>query len=152
MWNVNCTKSVKDSFLSNTLLVLTVADIPGLIKDAHKNYGLGISFLRHIERCKCLLFVIDLSYEEPWTQFTDLKYELEQYKSGLSSRPHAIIGNKIDVPGAKDNLRELSLAMNMPVYPVSAKYRIGIDSLLVHLRYMYDKYGKEEAIDEESQL
>lgn len=131
---------------------IPVADIPGLIKDAHKNRGLGISFLRHIERCKCLLFVVDLSYDEPWTQVTDLKYELEQYKPGLASRPHAVIGNKIDVPGAKDNLRELSLAINMPVFPVSAKYKIGIDSLLLHLRYMYDKYGKEEVIDEEGQL
>lgn len=134
------------------IFIFTVADIPGLIKDAHKNRGLGISFLRHIERCKCLLFVVDLSYDEPWTQVTDLKYELEQYKPGLASRPHAVIGNKIDVPGAKDNLRELSLAINMPVFPVSAKYKIGIDSLLLHLRYMYDKYGKEEVIDEEGQL
>ncbi|CAC5396703.1 obgE [Mytilus coruscus] len=131
---------------------IAVADIPGLIKDAHKNRGLGISFLRHIERCACLLYVIDLSVSEPWTQLNDLKHELDQYKPGLSARPHAVIGNKIDLPGAKDNLRELTLAINLPVYPVAAKHRIGIDSLLTHLRYMYDKYGAKEDIEEDSTL
>lgn len=129
---------------------IAVADIPGLIKDAHKNRGLGISFLRHIERCACLLYVIDLSQSEPWTQLNDLKYELEQYKTGLSSRPHAVIGNKIDLPGAKDNLRQLELAIDLPVYPVSAKHRVGIDSFLIHLRYMFDKYGEKVDIDEKS--
>lgn len=123
-----------------------------MIKDAHKNRGLGISFLRHIERCACLLYVIDLSVSEPWTQLNDLKYELDQYKPGLSDRPHAVVGNKIDLPGAKDNLRELTLAINLPVYPVSAKHKIGIDSLLTHLRYMYDKYGAKEDIEEDSTL
>jgi len=125
-----------------------VADIPGLIKDAHKNRGLGISFLRHIERCACLLYVIDLSHSEPWTQLNDLKYELEQYKPGLSSRPHAVIGNKMDLPEAKENLRQLELEIKLPVYPISAMHRTGIESLLIHLRYMYDKYGDKKDIEE----
>ena len=127
---------------------IAVADIPGLIKDAHKNRGLGISFLRHIERCACLLYVIDLSHSEPWTQLSDLKYELEQYKPGLSSRPHAVIGNKMDLPEAKENLRQLELEIKLPVYPISAMHRTGIESLLIHLRYMYDKYGDKKDIEE----
>ena len=75
-----------------------VADIPGLIPDAHKNRGLGIDFLRHIQRCSCLLYILDLSHPEPWYQLETLMHELEMFMPGLSTRPHAILGNKIDLP------------------------------------------------------
>ncbi|ESO85069.1 hypothetical protein LOTGIDRAFT_168090 [Lottia gigantea] len=119
---------------------ISVADIPGLIEGSHENRGLGIDFLRHIDRCSCLLFVIDLSREEPWTQLDLLKYELEQYQKGLSKRSHAVIGNKIDIPGAEDNLVSLREHVNLPVIGISGKYEIGIDELLTHLREMYDEY------------
>ncbi|XP_064640460.1 mitochondrial ribosome-associated GTPase 2-like isoform X2 [Lineus longissimus] len=118
---------------------IAVADIPGLIKGAHENRGLGISFLRHIERCTCLLYVIDLAAEKPWTQLDDLKYELEQYRPGLSERPHAIIGNKIDVEGAAERLKELQEHVVLPVFSISAKELINIDPFLRHLRLLYDQ-------------
>ncbi|KAK6185148.1 hypothetical protein SNE40_007443 [Patella caerulea] len=125
---------------------IAVADIPGLIEGAHQNKGLGISFLRHIERCACLLYVLDLSVEEPWHQLEALKYELEQYQVGLSERPHAIIGNKIDVEGAKEKLEILKSSINLPVFVISGKNKIGIDNLLIHLRQLYDKYGEKKGI------
>ena len=76
-------------------------------QDAHKNKGLGISFLRHIERCVCLIYVIDLGQPDPVEQLETLRFELEQYSKGLSQRPHAVIANKIDLPGADDNFERL---------------------------------------------
>lgn len=119
---------------------VAVADIPGLIKGAHQNRGLGISFLRHIQRCACLLYVLDLSSGQPWTQLEDLRFELEQYEPGLSQRPHAILGNKVDVDGAEDVLAELQEKVDLPVFAVSAKYRLGIEPLLNHLRELYDEH------------
>ena len=104
------------------------------------NRGLGISFLRHIERCVCLLYVIDLSVPEPWLQLEALHYELDQYQEGLSKRPHAIIGNKIDVPGAEENLKLLERNVELPVYALSAKRRTNIQPLLLHVRELYDNH------------
>lgn len=118
--------------------IITVADIPGLIEDAHKNRGLGLSFLKHIEQCVCLLYVIDLSIDEPWTQLESLKFELEQFTPGLSQRPHAIIGNKMDLENARDNFLQLQKHTCLPVIPVSAKKRQNVQQLLVHLRKLYD--------------
>ena len=67
-------------------LQVAVADIPGLIEGSHMNKGLGISFLRHIEKCACLLYVLDVSTKEPWIQLEQLQYELEQYMQHLSKR------------------------------------------------------------------
>ncbi|XP_060597206.1 mitochondrial ribosome-associated GTPase 2-like [Ruditapes philippinarum] len=120
---------------------VSVADIPGLIPDAHKNRGLGFQFLRHIERCMCLFYVIDLSVENPWEQLDHLKHELEQYKPGLSERPHAVIGNKMDLKVAQSNYIELQKRTNLPLFPVSAEKKLNIKPVLIHLRQLYDKHN-----------
>ena len=127
---------------------ISVADIPGIIPDAHKNRGLGISFLRHIERCLCLLYVIDMSQTDAFSDLTSLKYELEQYRPGLSNRMSAIIANKMDIPSANDNIdtfmKELrSECKNIdirppPVFQVSGKLGNNIEPLLQFVRQMYD--------------
>ena len=122
---------------------VSVADIPGIINGAHRNRGLGLSFLRHIQSCACLIYVLDLSKQEPLTQLQDLKYELEQYKKGLSTRPHAIIGNKVDLPGTTDDLLRLEQeCRHLPVFAVSAKFGVGLDSLLSHLRHLCRQCGR----------
>ncbi|XP_070275760.1 mitochondrial ribosome-associated GTPase 2 isoform X2 [Myotis yumanensis] len=99
---------------------VAVADVPGIIRGAHQNRGLGLAFLRHIERCGFLLFVVDLAAPEPWTQVEDLKYELEKYKQGLSERPHVVVANKIDLPQARANLPTLQAHLGEKAIALSA--------------------------------
>ncbi|KAK2851635.1 hypothetical protein Q5P01_007911 [Channa striata] len=119
---------------------VAVADIPGIIRGAHLNRGLGISFLRHIERCRFLLFVLDLSTPEPWTQLQHLQYELDQYEPGLSQRPQAIVANKMDLPEARENLQTLRSHITQRVIPVSALTGQNTEELILHLRELYDGY------------
>ncbi|XP_044009974.1 mitochondrial ribosome-associated GTPase 2-like [Aphidius gifuensis] len=86
---------------------IAVADLPGLIEDSHKNRGLGITFLKHAERCAALLFILDASLDEPWEQLSLLKNEIQQFSSALNERPSLIIANKMDLPGAQENLEKL---------------------------------------------
>ncbi|KAM7150218.1 mitochondrial ribosome-associated GTPase 2 isoform 2-T2 [Macrochelys suwanniensis] len=123
---------------------VAVADVPGIIRGAHLNRGLGLAFLRHIEHCRFLLFVVDLSVSEPWIQLQDLKYELEQYEEGLSKRPHAVIGNKIDLPQSKANLLFLKERVEQRVIPLSALTGDNLEELLLHLRDLYDAYVNTE--------
>ncbi|XP_074499919.1 mitochondrial ribosome-associated GTPase 2 [Sebastes fasciatus] len=123
---------------------VAVADIPGIIRGAHLNRGLGISFLRHIERCRFLLYVLDLSTPEPWSQLQHLRYELEQYEPGLSQRPQAIIANKMDLPEAREKLETLKSHVNQRVIPVSALTGQNTEELILHLRELYDGYLQGE--------
>lgn len=75
--------------------------MPGLIPDSHKNKGLGITFLKHAERCAALIFIIDVTQEEPWTQLEILQYEINQFNEQLNARPKIVIANKMDLPEAK---------------------------------------------------
>ncbi|KFV72880.1 Mitochondrial ribosome-associated GTPase 2, partial [Struthio camelus australis] len=123
---------------------VAVADIPGLIRGAHQNRGLGMAFLRHIERCRFLLYVVDLSVSQPWIQLQDLKHELEQYKKGLSKRPCVVIGNKIDLAQSRINLQLLKEQIDDRVIALSALTGSNLEELLFHLRELYDSYVKTE--------
>ncbi|KAK5923959.1 hypothetical protein CgunFtcFv8_000884 [Champsocephalus gunnari] len=128
---------------------VAVADIPGIIRGAHLNRGLGISFLRHIERCRFLLYVLDLSSPEPWTQLVHLRYELDQYEPGLSLRPQVIIANKMDLPEAREKLETLKSHVSQRVIPVSALTGQNTEELILHLRELYDGYLQGEGSGEE---
>lgn len=140
------------TWLCSVFNLFAVADIPGIIKGAHENRGLGIAFLRHIERCRFLLYVLDLSVPEPWTQLQDLKYELEQYEEGLSKRPHAILGNKLDLPQAKCNLPLLRERVQHRVIPLSALTGENLEELVLHLKELYDDYVKAEEVQKRKPL
>lgn len=87
---------------------VNMADIPGLIDGAHANVGLGHEFLRHIERTKVLVYVLDMGAVDgrtPWEDYVSLRKELELYKEGLSDRPSLIVANKMDLDNAKENLQ-----------------------------------------------
>lgn len=104
----------------------TVADIPGLIEGAHADVGLGHAFLKHIERTHLLVFVLDMAGTDgrlPWEDLRHLREELELYMKGLSSRPAIIAANKMDLPGAAENLellREELAGEVIDILPISA--------------------------------
>ncbi len=118
--------------------------MPGLIRGAHLNYGLGFAFLRHVERCACLLYVLDLSVENPLEQLEDLRDELNQYEEGLADKPHAIVANKVDLPSSDVKLKDLQEQVTLPVYAISAKKLMNIHVLLRHIREMYDYHRAKE--------
>ncbi|XP_054429308.1 mitochondrial ribosome-associated GTPase 2 [Pteronotus mesoamericanus] len=118
---------------------VAVADVPGIIRGAHRNRGLGLAFLRHIERCGFLLFVVDLAAPEPWTQVEDLKFELEKYQQGLSQRPHVIVANKADLPEARANLPALQARLGGTAIALSAVTGENLEELLLRLKDLHDE-------------
>jgi GTP-binding protein len=116
----------------------TVADIPGLIEGAHRNVGLGHDFLRHITRCRCLLFVVDIAGSEarhPIEDLQSLRREIDLYDPRLSKRPWCIIANKIDLSDYDDNLRAIEQRFTgVPVIRVSAERGEGIEEIKNQLR------------------
>lgn len=78
-----------------------MADLPGLIEDSHKNKGLGITFLKHAERCAALIFILDITVDEPWRALEILKYEINQFNEKLDDRPQIVVANKMDLSNAE---------------------------------------------------
>src|SRR6201984_1248776 len=115
----------------------TVADIPGLIEGAHRNVGLGHDFLRHIVRCKLLIFVLDVGASEgrsPLADLRSLRRELDLYDPKLAERPWILVANKMDLPGAEENLRLLQNRFaDRAIVPMSAERGEGVDDLKVIL-------------------
>jgi len=89
-----------------------MADIPGLIEGAHSGKGLGIQFLKHIQRTKVLLFLIDINSNDPFNDYQTLKKELHLYDPYLDKKPHFIVLSKIDSIEEKDKLDLASLLKN----------------------------------------
>jgi len=118
---------------------ITMADIPGLVDGAHRNVGLGHDFLRHIERCQILVYVLDtagVDQRQPWDDLEALQRELELYQPGLTARARLIVANKMDLPEAAENLAELRRRTALPIHPVSALKREHLDELLQALRQL----------------
>jgi len=112
-----------------------MADIPGIIEGAHAGAGLGHEFLRHIERTRLLLHVIDISGSEgrdPLEDFTVINAELKKYSLALAQRPMIIVPNKTDLPGTPENLLKLKafLQDKYEIFPISAVTGQGIEELL----------------------
>src|SRR5436190_17647047 len=116
---------------------VTIADIPGLIEGAHRDLGLGHDFLRHITRCRFLLFVIDVGGSEernPIEDLRNLRREIDLYDPALSKRPWCIIANKIDLPAARENLETLQNSFpTVDMTPVSASTGYGIEAFKTKL-------------------
>jgi len=123
----------------------TIADIPGLIEGAHRGLGLGHEFLRHITRCRVLVFVIDVTGSEgrnPVEDLQNLRREIDLYDPALSSRPWLIVANKMDLPDAKKNLKAVQERFpRIQILPTSAAIGEGMDALKKTLsaEFMRDK-------------
>ncbi len=110
-----------------------IADIPGIIKDAHSDRGLGFQFLKHIERTQVLVFVIDLSgidQRDPLSDFEVLLNELKTYDPKLLEKPSLVALNKIDTPEAEEHLARFKEKYNLPLFPISALTGDGISRFI----------------------
>jgi len=116
-----------------------VADIPGLIEGAHEGKGLGIQFLRHIERTSLLLQLIDVSegaIEDPVTSFEIMRNELGAYDPTLANRPFAVVATKIDAAGDRTRLQSLQAfckRRRIRCLPISAATRAGLTELITFI-------------------
>ncbi|EAD3132746.1 GTPase ObgE [Listeria monocytogenes] len=113
-----------------------MADLPGLIEGASQGVGLGHQFLRHIERTRVIVHVIDMSGSEgrvPYEDYMAINNELEQYNLRLMERPQIIVANKMDMPDAEENLNKFKtkIAEDIPVFPISAVTKTGLRELLL---------------------
>ncbi len=122
-----------------------LADIPGLIEGAHSGSGLGHEFLKHIERTRLLIHVVDISGIEgrdPVKDFETINEELGQYNQLLASRPQIVAANKTDLPGASENLerfRKYIEGKELRVFEVSAAKNSGLKELMLYAAEMLAK-------------
>jgi len=111
---------------------LRVADVPGLIEGAHEGIGLGHEFLRHLERSRLLLFVIDMAGvdgREPWTDYKALRNELALHSAKLAKHPAVVVANKMDLPEASVNLKSFCRRIRVPIIKVSTLDGTGIEDV-----------------------
>ena len=117
---------------------LTVCDVPGLIEGAHHNVGLGHEFLRHIERCKVLVLLLDMAGadgRQPWDDCQHLLDELECYDPALLEKPRLLVANKMDEPAAETNLQKFKRRIRKtPVLPIAAAFDQGIEKFKKTIR------------------
>ncbi|MEO0802710.1 MAG: GTPase ObgE [Cyanobacteria bacterium J06642_2] len=124
------------------------ADIPGLIEGAHEGTGLGYEFLRHVERTRMLLHLIDGSQSDPVASYRTIQAELADYGRGLNDKPQVLALNKIDAIAPEDlatRKAELSLAAGGPVHCISAVTQTGLESLTQTIFDLLDRLNAEDA-------
>jgi len=125
---------------------LTVCDVPGLIEGAHRNVGLGHEFLRHIQRCKVLVLLLDMAGTDgrkPWDDYKQLLVELELYDPALLEKPRLVVANKIDEAVAEENLKQFKKKIKkVSLLPISAAFDDGIEKFKQTIR---------EAVEEASE-
>ena len=132
-----------------------MADLPGLIEGASKGLGLGHKFLRHIERCKVIAHIIDMSGIEgrnPYDDFVTITKELEEFSPKLIKKPMIVIANKMDIESSKKNLEEFKKKVNCDIYEISAITGDGIDNVLIHIADMIEKFEDEPLYDDTEYL
>ncbi|WP_455661925.1 GTPase ObgE [Pradoshia sp.] len=133
-----------------------MADLPGLIEGAHEGVGLGHQFLRHIERTRVIVHVIDMSGQEgrdPYEDYVTINKELEEYNLRLTERPQIIAASKMDMPDSAENLQAFKekLEEDVQIFPISSVTREGLRELLYAVADMIEEtpeFPLEHAEDE----
>ncbi len=113
--------------------VMVLADLPGLLEGAHQGVGLGHEFLRHAERTRVLVQVVDLSAPDPWLDFETVEAEVAAYGEGMSRRPRLVAANKVDLPAAREawgQLEQRWQQRGLQAFPVSAATGEGVHELM----------------------
>jgi len=117
---------------------LTVCDVPGLIEGAHRNVGLGHAFLRHIERCKIIVLLLDMAGTDnrnPWDDYKQLLKELELYDPALLEKSRLVVANKMDEAAAEENLKQFKKKVKkVSLLPISAAFDQGMDKFRKTIR------------------
>lgn len=138
-----------------TEMSFVIADIPGLIEGASEGLGLGDEFLKHVERTKILIHVLDISGSEgrdPIDDFFKINSELKNYDERLSTKPQIIFANKMDIPGAEENLKLLKekLGKDYKIFSGSAATTENLQELMKYTFNELQNYEEEyETYDEE---
>lgn len=128
-----------------------MADLPGLIEGAHMGAGLGIQFLKHIERTRVIVHIIDMSASElrnPIEDYKKIRKELELYDPTLLKRPEIIVANKMDLTGAKTNLEKFKKALGVEVIAISAITKQNLNELLYKIADTLDEARKNFNIED----
>jgi GTP-binding protein len=128
------------------------ADLPGLIEGASLGEGLGDQFLKHIERTRVIAHIVDMSGFEgrnPYEDYVKINKELENFDSKLIKKPQIIIANKMDMPQAKENLKEFKKKVKDEVYEISALNNEGIDEVLIKIADELDKLPTEQLYEDD---
>lgn len=119
---------------------ITVCDIPGLIDGAHQNVGLGHAFLRHIQRCRALVLLIDMAgtdARKPWDDFKQLRKELELYDPKMLNKPYVVAANKMDMEESQAHLRSFKRRLRgVKVIELAAAFDEGVSPLKDVMRAM----------------
>jgi GTP-binding protein len=117
---------------------LTVCDVPGLIAGAHRNAGLGHEFLRHVERCRLLVILIDMAGtdgRDPSDDYRQLLEELGLHDPALLEKPRLVAANKMDEPVAEENLKKFKRRhRGLRVLPISAAFDQGLEQFRKAIR------------------
>ena len=122
-----------------------MADIPGLIEGAHEGAGLGDAFLRHVERTRLLVHMVDLCPLEgdATTNYLAIRRELERYSPTLAAKPEIVVGNKTDLTGSDEHLAALRKAIGVEVFPISAVTGRGLEALTQRIWEMLQEFPQE---------
>ena len=130
-----------------------MADLPGLIEGAHLGKGLGLQFLRHIERCRVIVHLIDMgeSGRDPYNDYLVINKELESYGFGLNKRPMIVVASKMDESGADERLQDFKKKAHVEVYPLSSLLESGIDAILYQCMDLIEKTPSFPLYSEESE-
>lgn len=131
-----------------------MADLPGLIEGAHEGVGLGHQFLRHVERTRLIVHVIDMASIEgrdPYDDYEKINEELKTYDEKLMEKPQIIVANKMDMPNAKENLAhfQAKLPEDVEVFPISAITKEGLRQLLFAIADKLEQIPKTVETEEQ---
>ncbi|WP_178021213.1 GTPase ObgE [uncultured Paenibacillus sp.] len=137
-----------------------MADLPGLIEGAHEGVGLGHEFLRHVERTRLIVHVVDMAGSEgrdPFDDWLKINDELRQYNADLEKRPQIVAANKMDMPEAAEHLAKFreevaKVRGDLEIMPISSLTRQGVQELLYRVSDLLEQIPEAPAIEEVTEL